>query len=72
VQLFREPTDGVGDRIAASGASVLPEHNRLAARGTSGIRKRGGICLELAKIASVLVRFNHIARFIVNANHGIV
>ena len=25
---------------------------------------------QLAKIARVLVRFDHVARFIVNANHG--
>jgi len=32
----------------------------------------GGICSPLLEIARVLVRLDHIASFIVNANHGIV
>ena len=30
------------------------------------------IFLRLAKIAGVIVRFNHVTRFIVNTNHSIV
>jgi hypothetical protein len=30
------------------------------------------LTFELAKIARVLVRFNHVARFIVNADHSIM
>ena len=36
------------------------------------IRCVGGTQLEVAEIALVLVRFDHVARFIVNANHGIM
>jgi hypothetical protein len=32
----------------------------------------GGICSPLLELASVLVRFDHVTRLIVNANHGIV
>jgi hypothetical protein len=34
--------------------------------------KRGGGGLEPAKIAGVLVRLNHVASLIVNANHSIM
>ena len=37
----------------------------------SGV-KHEKIVLELAKIASVLVRFDHTTSFVINANHGIV
>jgi hypothetical protein len=31
-----------------------------------------GLTLELAEIANVLVRFDHIASFIANANHNMM
>jgi len=33
---------------------------------------KAGTPVELAEVARVLVRFDHVARFIVNANHYIV
>jgi hypothetical protein len=39
---------------------------------TDGLAVAVVLTLELAKIASVLVRFDHVASFIVNANHSIM
>jgi len=44
---------------------------------TAGLRHRGRAIesqsfRELIAVARVLVRFNHVARIIVNANHGII
>jgi hypothetical protein len=39
--------------------------------GSSAIRQSKTI-LRFFEIAPVLVRFNHVASFIVNANHGIM
>jgi hypothetical protein len=36
------------------------------------LRRVAAFCSPLFEIASVLVRFDHISGFIVNANHGIV
>jgi hypothetical protein len=34
--------------------------------------QRGATCLSLFEIGRVLVRFDHVARFIVNPDHGIM
>jgi hypothetical protein len=39
---------------------------------TDGLAVAVVLTLELAKIARVLVRLDHVARFIVNANHSII
>jgi hypothetical protein len=39
---------------------------------TDGLAVAVVLTLDLAEIASVLLRFDHVARFIVNANHGVV
>jgi len=39
---------------------------------TDGLAVAVVLALELAKIARVLVHFDHVARIIVNANHGIM
>jgi hypothetical protein len=39
---------------------------------TDGLAVAVVLTLELAKIASVLVRLDHVASFIVNANHSMM
>jgi hypothetical protein len=48
------------------------ERSSMKIREVQRIRKRNGDGLELAKLALVLVRLDHVARFIVNANHCIM
>jgi hypothetical protein len=40
--------------------------------GSGNPPERGKRALRFVELARVLVRFNHVARFIVNANHSIM
>ena len=47
----------------------MPRSNKTVA---DGLAAAVVLTLELAKLARVRVRFNHVARFIVNANYSIM
>jgi hypothetical protein len=62
---FRKRNDR--KRVQKSSMTSWPHHS------PSGNQKRfSAIILGLFEIARVLVRFNHVARFIVNPNHSVM
>jgi hypothetical protein len=53
--------------IASTLREVMPPRNKTDA---DSLAVAVVLTLEFAEIACVLVHFNHVARFIVNANHS--
>jgi hypothetical protein len=55
---------------------MLPSPNRHISQSAVTLHRVAAFCfaprLPLFEVALVLVRLNHVASFIVNANHGIV
>ena len=50
--------------------TIVPNYSAFTKR--NHLKRLEKHALPLFKIARVLVRFDHVARFIVNANHGIL
>jgi hypothetical protein len=77
---YRPATSGseklsfIEDRFPGSFAKVGRERDKKSSRSWSNSWRSERISktLRLPKIAGVLVRLNHVARCIVNANRGVV